>query len=122
MIHEERCKQRVSHVPLSTAKLSLCDRAFKRRASISRQSARRKGHGLKGRQIEPPIGAGRPNAWATQEAQTPWQKGPCGKGKKEKLEEAAKTQIIDTLTEVLKQEGDKHDLATEGLIALIQKC
>ena len=100
---EEKRKQRVSHPPLSSTKMSLCDRSCKRRASISRHPARSKGHGHKGRQIGPPIGAGRPNVRAPHEAQIAWQKGLCGKGKKEKLEEAEKKRIIEALNKKLMQ-------------------
>ena len=122
MVHEGRHKQRDPHVSLSSAKSISRDRSSKRKASSSRQSARSKGHGPKGRHIKPPIGEGRLTPWATPEAPPPWPKGHCGKGKNEKLGNAAKTRIIDTLIAVLKKEGDKYNLAMEGLNALIQKC
>ena len=116
--HLKKNANYVSPPPLSSTKMSLCDRSCKRRASISLHPARSKGHGHKGRQIGPPIGAGRPNARAPHEVQTSWQKGLCGKGKKEKLEEAEKKRIIDALIEKLKD----HELAADGLTTLIQRC
>ena len=79
MTHEGRHKQRVPQVSLSSAKLFPRDRSSKRKASSSQQSARSKGHELKGRHIEPPIGEGRLTAWATPDAMPPRQKGPHGK-------------------------------------------